>query len=143
MKKVISIGTILFALILMTSCEKETVISEQDLPTELKTYISTHFSGTSIQRAVKEKDDAELYEVTLANGVKLEFNKNNEIIDIDWNAKLPDSVIPPNLLAYANTHYPTNYVIGWEIQGSNQEIQLNNNIALVFTMSGDFVRIDD
>lgn len=143
MKKAISIGTILLSLILMTSCEKETVISEQDLPAEIKAYISTHFSGTSIQRAVKEQDDGELYEVTLANGVKLEFNKNKEIIDIDWNAKLPDSVIPSDLLTYANTHYPTNYVIGWEIQGSNQEIQINSNIVLVFTMSGDFVRIGD
>lgn len=138
-----TIATVVLSLIIMTSCDKEVVIAENNIPSEIKTYVSTHFPTTSILRAVKDKDGTELYEITLANGVKLEFNKQKEIIDVDWNAKLPDSVIPTNVLSYVNSNYSTNFIIGWELQSGNQEVQLNNNLVLVFNMTGGFLRIDD
>lgn len=143
MKNLIIIATVFLSLAMLTSCEKDEKISEQNLPTEIKAYISTHFPNSSITRAKKEKGENELYEITLSNGFKLEFNKKNEIIDIDGNAKLPDSVIPATILSYVNTTYPTNYIIGWEIQANNQEVKLDNKLELVFDMAGKFLRIDD
>lgn len=134
---------ILFLLPIITSCDKEVIVGENDTPSKIKTYVTTHFPTTSIQRVVKDKDGTELYEVYLANGVKLEFNNHNEIIDIDGNSKLPDSVIPPSLLNYVITNYPSNYIKGWEVQGANQELQLNNGLELIFNMAGDFIRIDE
>lgn len=84
-----------------------------------------------------------MYEITLSCGVKLEFNKLKEIIDIDGNAKLPDSVIPSNILSYVNSNYATNFIIAWELQSGNQEVQLNSNLVFVFNMAGDFLRVDD
>ena len=134
---------VLLSLIVLANCDREKIISAQDLPTEIKTFISTHFPNDSITLVKKEKGESELYEITLSNGFKLEFNKNNEIIDIDGNAKLPDSVIPPNILSYVNLNYPANYIMGWEIQLGNQEVQLNSNVELIFNMSGEFLRIDN
>lgn len=127
----------------MTSCDKETVIPVQDVPSEIQGYVSMHFPADSIIRAVKEKGESELFEITLSNGFKLEFNAHYEIIDIDGNAKLPDSVIQSSILDYVSSNYSAYYIIGWEIQGDNQEVQLNSGIVLVFTLSGDFLRIDD
>lgn len=143
MKKIITIALLIFSLALLTGCDKEVIITENNIPSEIKTYVAEHFPATSILRAVKDKDGTELYEITLANGVNLEFNKQNEIIDIDGNSKLPDSVIPSALLTYINTNYPSSFIIGWEIRGNNQEIELNSSIELVFTMAGEFLRIDN
>jgi len=143
MKNLLKLSFLLFSLSIIASCDKETIVGESDLPVEIKTYIETHFPASTISRAVKDKDGTELYEITLTNGVKLEFNKQNEIIDIDGNSKLPDSVIPSLLLNYSNTNYPTNFITGWELMGSEQEVKLNNGLELIFNIAGDFIRIDN
>lgn len=144
MKNLMTIAAVVLSLLFVTGCEKETVIPEQNVPTEIKNYVSTHFPSCSISKAIKENDEnEEMYEITLSCGVKLEFNKQKEIIDIDWNTKLPDSVIPANILSYVISNYSTNFIIGWELQSGNQEVQLDNNLVLVFNMTGDFLRVDD
>ena len=144
MKILMTIGTIVLSLLFMTGCDKETVIPEQNVPTEIKNYVSSHFSSCSISKAIKETDENdEMYEITLSCAVKLEFNKQKEIIDIDGTTKLPDSVIPSNILSYVNSNYATNFIIGWELQSGNQEVQLNNNLVLIFNMAGEFLRVED
>jgi len=142
-KKIIPIVVTIALLVVFASCKKETIVEEQHLPVEITNYISAHFPTSTITKAVKEKDGNDLYEISLSSGAKLEFNKSNEVIDIDGVSKLPDSVIPNSLLNYASSNYPTNYIIGWERKTANQEIELNNAIVIVFTLSGDFLRVDD
>lgn len=88
MKNLMTIAAVVLSLLFVTGCKKETVIPEQNVPTEIKNYVSTHFPSCSISKAIKENDEnEEMYEITLSCGVKLEFNKQKEIIDIDWNKK--------------------------------------------------------
>jgi hypothetical protein len=144
MKNLMTIAAVVLSLLFMTACDKETVIPEQNVPTEIKNYVSAHFPNCSISKTIKENDENdEMYEITLSCGVKLEFNKQKEIIDIDGTTKLPDSVIPTNILSYVNSNYSTYYIIGWELQLGNQEVQLNNNLVLVFNMAGEFLRVDE
>ncbi|MBX2909884.1 MAG: PepSY-like domain-containing protein [Chitinophagales bacterium] len=143
MKSLISNTLVALLLLLATGCEKEKVIAAQDLPATVQTYISTHFTGNSITKAVKQKDKNELYEVTLSDGTKLEFNAQNEVIDIDGKSKLPNSVIPNKILDYVTVNYPSNYIVGWELQNGNQEVQLNNQTVLLFNSAGDFLRIEE
>jgi len=132
--------TLMFTLFYLTSCEKEVVIPEQDVPTEIKSYVSTYFPDCTISKAIKEKDkNDEMYEISLSCNCKLEFNKQKNIIDIDCVSKLPDSVVPNNILSYVNTNYPNNYIVGWEIQGNNQNVELNNDATLVFNKQGGFI----
>lgn len=141
MKSSLSIIAISFSMLCITSCEK--VIPTKDIPAEIKSYTSTHFSDCSIDRAVKEKgENNEMYEISLSCGCKLEFDKNKNILDIDCPTELPESVIPSNILAYVNSNYSTNHIIGWEIQNSNQNVELDNNITLVFNMQGEFLHKD-
>ena len=63
-------------------------------------------------------------------------------IDIEGISKLPDSVIPSKIREYVVANYPQNHIIGWEIDGRNQQVELDNDLDLEFTMNGDFIRID-
>lgn len=144
MKNSITILTILFSLLCLTSCDKETILPEQDIPSEIKSYVSNNFSSCSISKATKEKREKnDTYEITLSCGCKLEFNKEKNITDIDCTSKLPDSVVPSSILTYVNSNYPNNYVIGWEIEGNNQNVDINNGSTLVFNLQGDFLHIAD
>lgn len=136
----ISLMTLLFT---MNSCDEEKVISNNDLPVEINEYIETHFSGNSILQSVIELDDfTKTYEVLLEGNFKLKFNRKKEIIDIEGKTKLPDSVIPAKIGQYVALNYPDNFIIGWEIEGRNQQIELDNDLDLEFTKGGDFIRID-
>ena len=130
-------------LLTLNSCDKEEIISNDKLPAEISTYITTHFPENNILQSMIELDDfTKTYEVMLEGNFKLTFNRKKEIIDIEGFTKLPDSVIPEKIRQYVATNYPGNYIVGWELDGKNQQVELNNDLDLEFTMSGDFIRID-
>jgi len=128
----------------LSSCEKEEMIPTSELPTEIASYVSTHFPDNRILQVVKDKDGlTKTYDLILEGSISLEFNRDKEIIDIDANSKLPDSVIPEKLRLYVIANYPSNVITDWEIEEKKQQIELENGIGLEFNMNGDFLRIDN
>ena len=114
-----------------------------ELPSEITSWITTHFPTNTITQVIKDKDGfTKTYDIILSESASLEFNRKKEIIDIDGITQLPNSVIPEKLLQYVATNYPTNVITGWEIDDKNQQIELDNWLDLEFKMNGDFLRID-
>lgn len=142
-KSLLSLLTLILAVALFSSCDKEEIVSSDKLPVEISTYISTHFPDNAIIQSLIEHDDlTKTYEIILQGNYTLTFNRKKEIIDIEGISKLPDSVIPSKIREYVVANYPQNHIIGWEIDGRNQQVELDNDLDLEFTMNGDFIRID-
>ena len=134
-----TLGLLLFA----TSCDEEKGLSENEIPNEITTYVTTHFPTNNIIRVTEDKDGTrKSYDVVLSGNIKLEFNRQREITDIDSSSRLPDSVIPQAIRDYASENYPDNFVTDWEIEDNHQQVGLNNDIDLEFTMDGVFIRVD-
>ncbi len=143
-KSFFSIITLILAIALFSSCDKEEIISTDKLPAEITAYLSTHFPDNPVIQSMIERDDlTKTYEVILQGNYTLTFNRKKEVIDIEGFSKLPDSVIPAKIREYVGSNYPDNYIIGWELDGKNQQVELNNDLDLEFTMNGDFIRIDN
>ena len=127
----------------LISCAKDEVIPVSELPAEMKAYISTHFPSNTILQVVKDVDGVtKTYDVLLSERISLEFNRQKEIIDIDSEIALPNSVIPEQIRQYVTANYPSNVITDWELDDRNQQVQLNNGLDLKFNMNGDFLRID-
>lgn len=127
----------------MSSCEKEELIPTIDLPVEITEYISTHFPNNPIVQSVLDQEGlTKTYEILLEGNFRLEFNNKYEVTDIDGLTQLPNSVIPQPILDYVAQNYPDNFIIGWELERTHQQVELNNNIELEFEMDGTFIRID-
>lgn len=142
MKRIFPLMTAL--VLLLASCDKEKVVSSNDLPATSTSYINTHFAGQQILQVVKERDDLKTtYKAYLNSGTKLEFNKDGEIYDIESNEALPASVIPSTIQTYVTTNYPTLHIKEWELDKTTQEVKLSNGLSLVFDKNGTFLRIDD
>jgi hypothetical protein len=128
----------------LTSCDKEEIISSSNLPSEISSYISTHFPNNTITQVIKDRDGiTKTYDVLLSNSLSLEFNRKNNIIDIDGITQLPNSVIPEKIIQYVKSNYSSNFITDWELDDKNQQIQLDNGVDLEFNMKGDFLRIDN
>lgn len=146
MKKLQILGILLTLglLLIATSCDDDKGLSENEIPNEITTFITTHFPSNNIIRATKDKDGSRVsYDVTLSGNVKLEFNSQREITDIDSNTKLPDSVIPQAIRDYVTENYPNNFITDWELEDNHQQVGLNNDVDLEFTMDGEFIRVDN
>lgn len=132
------VATFLFA------CNDEEIIPSSELPTSIKDYVSTHFPNNEIIQVVKDREGfSKSYDVILAGSISLEFNKKNNIVEINSISQLPDSVIPEKIRQHAADNFPDNVIIGWELDDRNQQVKLNNGLELEFTKSGDFLRIDN
>ncbi|MBX7202875.1 MAG: PepSY-like domain-containing protein [Bacteroidia bacterium] len=141
MNKILAFVFLTFTI--LTGCEKDAILSAQDLPVEITTYLNKHFPDNQVTLAKKQPRETDRFEVTLNNGFKLEFNKKYEVIDIDGTSKLPDSVVPAAILTYVNSKFPTSHIMGWEMQTRQQKVDLSNQLELIFSKDGNFLRIDD
>lgn len=145
MKKAINTLFVLSIILLsFTSCDKESVVAVDALPTKARTYVTTHFPINEIIQVVKDREGLSVaWEVYLNGGYKLDFDRSGDIEGIEGTSKLPDSVIPAPILAYVRTNYPEYDIIDWEYDDNRrQDVKLNNGVELEFDSAGNFLRLD-
>lgn len=149
MKKfVLGTSLMLFLMVCFTACkdnDDDIVIGVDQLPTEAKAFINLHFSAQSITKVEQEKSGETVtgYDVTLNNGVKLDFDAQGEITQVESNSQLPNTIIPAKILLYVTNNYSGIFITEWERRANEQEVGLSNGVDLVFNLEGEFVRTDD
>ncbi|MEL3906496.1 MAG: PepSY-like domain-containing protein [Treponema sp.] len=122
---------------------KETILKPAEIPQEITAFTDAHFKGQKIIRAVKDTEGVSVtYDIVLENGVKLEFNRKKAVIDIEHHVKLPDSVVPAEILSYIAQEYNGETVIGWERDRTKQTVKLSNGLELEFSLKHEFIRVD-
>lgn len=141
-----SVSFLLTAAIATTSCEKEEVVSPEELPAEGQTFLSDHFAGLNVVRVEKEKDRSEgtEYEARLENGVVVKFDKNGNWDDVDApaNAALPTSFILTPVVEYLAAEYPDTEINEIDKEPHGFDVELTNGLDLEFDAEGQFIRID-
>ena len=143
LKNLISIS-ILGAFLSLSSCDKEKLVPAQEFPSVIETYVCEHFRSNKIIQVVEDQDGlSKTYDVILDGNINLEFNNKMEIIEIDANNQLPESVIPDKIKTYVNENFPNNTITDWKIDDKNQEVKLDSGLEIKFSMEGDLIRIDN
>lgn len=145
MKKLILMGTVaVFSLNPMFAQN-----NVEALPQTTQDFIKSNFSSATVKSAEREKDllnfgNGELYEVVLSNGIKMDFNKAGDLTEIDSrnNERIPDGVLPENIVAYVSENYGSTFIVGWEADKKQQEIVLSDGTELEFDTTGKFLRED-
>jgi hypothetical protein len=140
LKNTLIAAAILFSL---TGCAQEKVLPAADFPVEITSFVTKYFPDNAVLQVIEDRDGMiRTYDVLLAEGISLEFNRKREIIDINGNAKLPDGVIPPVILQYVTANFPDNVITSWELDDRKQKVELNNGLDLEFNLKGEFLRLD-
>ncbi|GGE18623.1 PepSY-like domain-containing protein [Sphingobacterium cellulitidis] len=148
MKKLILAFTILLSIATLTmSCDKETVVTEDQLPSTASQFLNQHFNNVKILSIVEEKEglSGKEYDVLLDNGIEIKFDKNGEWLDIDAKAdttSLPESLIPASINSYVKQNYANAGINSIEKEKHGYDVELTNGLDLVFDKDGKFVRID-
>ena len=145
MKKIFSILALAIAtLVGLQSCEKEDVmIPAAELPSEVISFLDTHFSGIEVRSVIKDYDNSTYeFEVYLSNGTRIELSRRGEWRNVENHlAGVPHSVVPNKILTYVAENYPDQMIIGIE-RDRQIDVELKGGVELVFSLNEDFVKFD-
>ncbi|MGE6354420.1 PepSY-like domain-containing protein [Flavobacterium sp. NPDC079362] len=153
MKKIIlTLVTAVSLLFLATACDSgedgnhDSVISAADLPKSASAFVTTYFPGITYLTVKKHnipESDGSVYEVKLSNNFEIDFDANGNWIDIDGNNQaIPTDLIPEKIQNYLTANYANQFVTSIDNEKTSIEVELSNNIELVFDLQGNFIRID-
>jgi len=151
MKKIILTGFIALSILFSTtSCnnddDRESIITSADLPTTSDKFVSTYFPNATyltVKKQNKADSDGSIYDVYLTNGFEIDFDAAGNWIDIDGNHQaIPVELIPEKINTYVTTNYANLFVTSIDKEPTYIEVELSNNLELVFDLQGNFLRID-
>lgn len=115
-------------------------IQYSEVPVTARSFVETHFEESDV---LFSKYTGYGYLVKFRNHMEVYFDNAGEWKKIDLNGNtLPPSVLlllNNGILDYINTNYPNNTIEEIEKKGTNIEVELNNDIELLFNASGSFL----
>ncbi|KUF43906.1 PepSY-like domain-containing protein [Myroides marinus] len=126
----------------------EVLIVASELPSTAQKFLKDTFAGAEVVLAKKELDrEGDEYKVYLSNGVKVEFDKVGNWIEVEvkHTAIMPETVVPVNVMTYVKTHYSTYKIVSIEKERDTFQIELvkgNQEVELLFDKEGNFLRIE-
>lgn len=133
---------LIFVSATMTSCAQNQVKNENLLPANAKEFLQQHFAG--IQIAFVYVEDDQDFDVTLNDGTNVEFFKDGNWEKVECFGKaIPESVVPAKISEYVKANYGKLYIEEISIERNGYDIELNNNLDILFSKDGDFKKIDD
>lgn len=125
--------------------DKETLITESELPAASNTFVKNYFPNVKVTRVEKDKDKGKIeYDVYLANGFEITFNEAGEWIDVDapYGATIPAGIAPVSIVSYVESYYPNEGINEISRYPSGYSVELTNDVDLLFDAQGNFIRID-
>ncbi len=164
MKKLKFFGIFLGGLALVSSCSNDddattetqpdltarffnadVYVSVSSLPQPILDYVSSNYPDVTIREA--ELEDNNNFEIYLSNGLELIFDANGNFLGIDddetedfGDEYIPISEIPQNILDFITANFPGVGIDEAEKENNgNYEIELENDIELVFDANGNFL----
>lgn len=145
MKKLVLMVVLAFSLIACESQEKRNV-EFSSLPQKSQQFVNQHFSDKTILAVLLDKElfDKQ-YEVVFTDGSKIEFDKkgNWEEVECKLSPGVPLTFVPTNMVSYLKTNFAHTFVESISIEHKRYEVELNNDLELVFDTNGNYLFLDD
>lgn len=141
---------LLAALILATalgSCSTENVSHDAtQLPVKARDLIAANFtSAISVVETEKSLGSISEYEVVLTDGSEITFNGNGEWKSIETpnNRQIPSGLIPTSIAGYVAEKHKGAYIVGIEKEKKGYEVELSNEVKMLFDKAGNFLKYED
>lgn len=145
MRKLVLMALITVSLMACESQEKRD-IDFTALPQKSQQFVNLHFADKVVSVVLLDKElfDKE-YKVIFTDGSKIEFDKEGEWQEVEckFSPGVPLSFLPTTMAAYLEAHFVNTYIENISIDHRRYEVELNNDIELVFDLKGNFLYIDD
>ncbi len=133
--------TLLSLLIVTATYADDKSMPIEQLPAAAKTFVSTNFKGKKITYAEKDRIS---YECRLDDGTKIEFDRKGDWDCVECKSPnaVPANLVPKPILQYVKANYDNCTIIKIDKKRYGHEIELSNNLDLMFNKKGAFIGFD-
>lgn len=146
MKKIVSM-LILVILTMQVAIARDVITHDVNkLPAKARQVVKENFSASEISyiKIENERFRSKTYEVTFTDGSEIEFDKKGEWQEIDCKKKeVPSFFILPLIKQYIEQNFKGQFIVKIEKIRRGYEVELNNDLDLLFDVKGVFYGIDD
>ncbi len=142
------LAVIVLAAFAFVSCDdnKYEPIELSQMPNKAQDLVGGCFADKTVISVFVDDDlfDKE-YEVRFDDGTDVDFNGDGEWTSVETRngIAVPDCVIPEGVKAYIVANHPNNYVVDIDKDRREYDVQLDNEIELVFDRDGNFKYYED
>lgn len=136
--------SIVFALGLTVSAQDK-MISFEELPASVKTFVSNHFSKENVASVVLDRGlISDEYSIFMNDGTQVEFDSKGQWTEMKSSAnEVLKKFIPAKISDYISQKYPSVLIKEIKNKRNNFEVELSNGLDLVFDKKGQFLRFED
>ena len=139
MKKIFAIILGVFMLDMFSSCDRNVPVDK--LPNQAQQFIAANFAGGKV---LSVRKDGLKYDVALFDGTQLEFKSNGQWVEVDCGMNvLPPGILPATTAQYLSANFPVNFPTHVKYEHKRYEVELDNDLDLVFDKNGSFMGADD
>lgn len=122
---------------------KDIKVTINDLPAKAREFITTYFPKQNVVYIMKDIEDNE-YKVRFDDNTKIEFDRRGEWLEVSNKIDcLTTAFLVPQITDYIETNHPGYCVNEIDKERSKVKIDLDNNMELVFRLTGEFLYYDD
>lgn len=150
MKKLIigfvALLTIVFITVSCDDKDDDHQIPSTSLPAPAISFLDMNFKDIKIRNVEKKNPNqanGTVYSVELVNGIEVDFDQEGiwKEVESDNNTAIPTGFILPSIVSYVTTNYTTAQITAIDKVATGFEVDLTNDIDLLFDVNGDFVKI--
>ena len=133
-----------FASVFTASADHNKPIAFEQLPQQAQQFVKTHFSDTKVTLSTVESGLLEKsFDVMLANGTKVEFDRNGQWTEVTCTTgNVPCKVVPKEICAYLETTFPKNTVKKIERDNGRYEVELQSGAEVTFNKKFQVTDVD-
>lgn len=136
--------TLLALMLAVPAAADDVEIQFDQLPEKAQKVVQKAFPDTRIKKVEMERRASLIqYEVKLAGGIKLQFNKDGKFTECECTkSAVPDMLVPEKIRAYVDSEFPGRKVMRIEHDSKLFDILLDNGYELTFNSSYRLIDID-
>lgn len=142
MRKLILTILAAVAIICASFANHDNTITYEQLPTQAQEFISHHFNGIGIDKAIEYQSPEGGYQVAFDNGTMVTFDSDGKWLTIHCatGTDIPLSALPLQLRDFMAQNHPEQSVVGMEHNAEGYLVYLNNDMTLQFNKFMHFVK---
>ena len=146
MKRILAFSLALLASTsLSLQAAADRIIQYAQLPKPAQTFLEKYFRAQTATRIAEDFDDREaIYEVTLSDGVEIDFNSQGQWRKVDGDRiPIPTAFIPAQIMQDLQRRRPGDQVIEIEHNRRGYKLELSSGIEAHYTNQLRFSHYDD
>lgn len=120
-------------------------IAFKNLPDVVKKEVEKNFTEDQIRFITSQRTMPRhyVYEFLLADDTKFKYDHKARLKEIKNKKGILEAMLPQDVIKYVKATCPNAIITKYEVENLSQKVELDDDMEMIFSKKGKFIRIDD